>query len=63
MNRGKVINLSGLTQTHRDEIDQLARGIHGKAGIPLWTAQLRAATRGGKPCMLTRVDDAGSARA
>jgi hypothetical protein len=55
MNRGKTISLSSLTLSHRDEIDMMLAAICGTADSPLWTAKMRAATRGGKPCTL-RVD-------
>jgi hypothetical protein len=56
MNRGKVISLNSLARSHCDEIDQMLAGIRGNPGSTLWTAEMRAATRGGKPCGLTRVD-------
>ena len=55
MNRGKAISLSSLTRSHSDEIAQMLAAICGNAESPLWTAEMRAATRGGKPCTL-RVD-------
>jgi hypothetical protein len=58
MNRGKVISLNNLTRTHGDEIDQMLAGIRGNSGSTLWTAEMRAATRGGKPCGITRADAA-----
>ena len=61
MNRGKVISLSGLTRSHCDEIDQMLGAIRGNAGSTLWTAEMRAATRGGKVCSITRVDGASLA--
>jgi len=46
MKRGKIISLNGLTRSHGDQIDQMLKGIRGSA--TLWTAEMRAATRGGK---------------
>jgi len=57
MNRRKTINLNRLAGTHRDEIDQMESGIRGDADSVLWTVELRASTRGGKPCGLVRIDD------
>lgn len=48
MNRGKVISLSILTQSHSDQIDMMLAAIRGNPGSHLWTAEMRAATRGGK---------------
>jgi hypothetical protein len=58
MDRRKVIGLNSLTRSHFDEIDQMLAGIRGNLGSTLWTAEMRAATRGGKPCGITRVDAA-----
>lgn len=51
MDRGKAISLRVLTLSHGDEIDLMQAAIHGNPDAPLWTSELRAATRGGK-CML-----------
>ena len=48
MDRRKVINLSSLTRSHCEEIDRMIAGIRGNPDNPLWTAEMRAATRGGK---------------
>ncbi len=48
MDRGKTISLSSLTLSHGDEIDMMQAAIHGNPDAPLWTAELRAATRSGK---------------
>jgi hypothetical protein len=61
MNRGKVISLDRLTRSHCSEIDQMLAGIRGDEGSTLWTAELRAAMRGGKPCGLSRVKDMSAA--
>ena len=50
MDRGKTISLTSLTLSHGDEIDMMRAAIHGNPEAPLWTAELRAATRGGKSC-------------
>jgi hypothetical protein len=57
---GKTIRLNLLARIHRDEIDQMAQGIRGDADSVLWTAELRPATRGGKPCGQTAIDDNNS---
>ncbi len=51
MNRRKAISLTSLIQRRSDEIDDMLNGIKGMPKSSLWTAQLRAATRGGK-CMM-----------
>ena len=48
MDRGKVISLDGLLRSHSDDIEQMIAAIHGDPGSTLWTAEMRAATRGGK---------------
>jgi len=40
--------LSSLTRSHCEEIDRMIAGIRGNPDSPLWTAEMRAATRGGK---------------
>ena len=53
MDRGKTISLRVLSLSHGDEIDMMQAAIHGNADAPLWTAELRAATRGGKCALAT----------
>jgi len=53
MDRGKTISLTSLTLSHGDEIDMMQAAIHGTPEAPLWTAELRAATRGGKCALAT----------
>ena len=53
MDRGKTICLTSLTLSHGDEIDMMQAAIHGNPEAPLWTAELRAATRGGKCALAT----------
>jgi hypothetical protein len=56
MKRTKAINLSDLTRTHSDEIDQMMVGISDESAHTLWTASMRPATRGGK-CGFLRPED------
>jgi hypothetical protein len=53
MDRGKTISLRVLTLSHGDEIDLMQAAIHGNPDAPLWTSELRAATRGGKCALAT----------
>jgi hypothetical protein len=48
MDRGKAISLNSLTLSHGNEIDMMVASIHGNPDRTLWTAQMRAAIRGGK---------------
>ena len=57
MKRRKTISLNYLSLTHRDDIDRMQQGIRGDAGSRLWTAALRPATRGGKPCGQAAIDE------
>ena len=57
MDRGRVISLSNLTLSHGDEIDMMLTAIDGNPESPLWTAEMRAATRGGKPLGIPTVSD------
>jgi hypothetical protein len=61
MDRGKTISLNTLARSRWGEIDQMLAGIRGELGSTLWTAELRAATRGGKPCGMTKIDDTSTA--
>jgi hypothetical protein len=54
MSYRKPIALNSLSVSHSDEISRLLAGIRGDADATLWTADLRAATRGGK-CQLIGV--------
>ncbi len=53
MDRGKAISLRVLSLSHGDEIDMMQAAIEGNPERPLWTAELRAATRGGKCALAT----------
>ena len=57
MERGKVISLSDLAHSQREAIDQMLSGISGEPLSTLWTASMRPATRGGKLCGLTRLEE------
>ena len=57
MNRGAVIDLNRLNEARRGEIHLMEQGIRGDADSVLWTSELRATNRGGKPCGLTRVEE------
>jgi hypothetical protein len=54
MSYRKPIALNSLFINHSDEISRMLAGIRGDADATLWTADLRAATRGGK-CQLIGV--------
>jgi hypothetical protein len=56
MKQAKNLSLGQLMRTHRGEIDRLASGIRGESDSVLWTANMRAAVRGGKPCGGNRID-------
>jgi hypothetical protein len=58
MDRGKAIDLNSLTRSHCEDIDQMLAAIRGNPGSSLWTAEMRAAIRGGKVLGITRVDAA-----
>jgi len=58
MERVKAISLNNLARSHSEEIDQMLFGIIGSAAGTLWTAELRPANRGGKPCFITRIKEA-----
>ena len=48
MDRGKAISLDGLTRSHSADIDKMLAAIRGTSESILWTAEMRAAVRGGK---------------
>jgi hypothetical protein len=50
----KPIALNSLSITRSNEISRMLAGIRGEADATLWTAEMRAATRGGK-CRLIGV--------
>jgi hypothetical protein len=56
MERPQVIDLSALAKNHSDEIGSMIAGIeHPARG--LWTSQMRASVRGGKPLGEPRIED------
>ena len=57
MTNRKPISLNSLSLNHRDEVDRMLAGIRGDADRVPWTAELRAAIRGGKPCGQTLVHE------
>jgi hypothetical protein len=57
MNNRKPISLNHLSLNHRDELARMLAGIRGDADATLWTAELRAAVRGGKCKMLGVASD------
>jgi hypothetical protein len=61
MYRGKAISLNSLTRSHSDEIDQMLAAIRGNSGSTLWTAEMRAAIRGGKVMGTSLIDEASLA--
>ena len=58
MDRGKAISLDGLTRSHSDDINEMLAAIRGNSGINLWTAEMRAAVRGGKVMGISLIDAA-----
>ncbi len=48
MHRGKAISLNSLTRSHSEDINEMLAAIRGNSGSALWTAEMRAAVRGGK---------------
>ena len=58
LSKQHVIDLNDLATSRRADVDIMSQGIRGDAGSALWTAELRATNRGGKPCRITRVDEA-----
>jgi hypothetical protein len=58
MDRGKEISLDGLTRSHSDDINEMLAAIRGDSGISLWTAEMRAAVRGGKVMGISLIDAA-----
>ncbi len=61
MDRGKAISLNSLTRSHREDIDEMLAAIHGNSGITLWTAEMRAAVRGGKVMGVSQIEEASLA--
>lgn len=49
MDKPCTINLSELAKHHSDEIGSMIAGIEHPTDSRLWTAQMRATVRGGKP--------------
>jgi hypothetical protein len=47
MTHRKTVSLNLLAQSRESEIEGMLVGIQGKPGSVLWTAELRATTRGG----------------
>jgi hypothetical protein len=58
MEQPRTINLNALAKNHSDEIGSMIAGIENPADSRLWTAQMRAAVRGGKPLGDPRIEDA-----
>ena len=58
MGRGKAISLNGLTRSHSDDINEMLAAIRGNSGSILWTAEMRAAVRGGKVMGISLIDAA-----
>ena len=58
MDRGKAISLNSLTLSHGNEIDMMMAAIHGNPEAALWTAEMRAAVRGGKVMGTSLIDAA-----
>ena len=58
MDRGKAISLNSLTRSHSGEIDKMLSAISGNSDSTLWTAEMRAAIRGGKVMGTSLIDEA-----
>ena len=58
MDRGKAISLNSLTRSHSDDIEQMLSAIRGDSESILWTAEMRAAVRGGKVMGTSLIDAA-----
>ena len=56
MDRGKAISLDGLTRSHSDDVNEMLAAIRGNSGSNLWTAEMRAAVRGGKVMGISLID-------
>lgn len=63
MDRGKAISLNGLTRSHSEDINEMLAAIRGDSGSTLWTAEMRAAIRGGKVMGISLIDEATLAEA
>jgi hypothetical protein len=50
--------LDDLTRNHCEDIDEMVGAIRGDSGSTLWTAEMRAAVRGGKVMGISIVDAA-----
>jgi len=57
MSRPQVIDLNDLEIDHSAEISRMLAGIEGDLGGDLWTSQMRASVRGGKPLGLALLED------
>jgi hypothetical protein len=57
MARRQIIDLNKLAQNRCAEIDEMLSGIGGNLSSTLWTAAIRPALRGGKPCGQTLVKE------
>ena len=58
MDRGKAISLNGLTRSHSNDINEMLAAIRGNSESTLWTAEMRAAVRGGKVMGTSLIDAA-----
>ncbi len=52
----RTIDLKALAQIHSIEVDRMAKAIRRDGGGVLWTAEMRATTRGGK-CLVMPAED------
>jgi hypothetical protein len=53
----RKLNLRALVATRSHEVSQIVAGIKGDGASMLWTAEMRAATRGGKCVPKWRPED------
>jgi hypothetical protein len=54
MDRRRIIDLKLLAENHSAEIAKMSAAIKGGADCTLWTSELRASVRGGKPIDIRR---------
>jgi hypothetical protein len=52
----RLVDLRTLISSRSSEVSTMIGAIKGESGGPLWTAQLRASTRGGK-CMIMATEE------
>ena len=56
----RTIDLKALARTHSTEVDRMAKAIRRDGGDALWTAEMRATTRGGKCWVISAEEEPDS---